>query len=207
MTKIIVITLGAILINNFVLSRFLGICPFLGVSKKIETALGMGMAVIFVMWLASSIAYGVQILLDFFKVGYLQTVAFILVIATLVQLVEMFLKKMVPSLYAALGIYLPLITTNCAVLGVTFVNFNEHYNFIQSMTNGIMGAVGFTLAIVIFAGMRERLDDAPIPKAMEGFPLALILAGLLSLTFFAFMGFKIEGPGSIIQAIGMGGGG
>ena len=204
MVKIIFISISAVLVNNFILSRFLGICPFLGVSKKIETALGMGMAVTFVMGVASAITYFVQMLLDALGVGYLQIVAFILVIASLVQLVETVLKKISPGLYNALGVYLPLITTNCAVLGVALLNVKEGYTFIETVVSGITAAVGFTLAIVIFAGLRERLEDAPIPKAMEGFPLALILAGLMSLAFLAFNGFKIDGPDGIISAIGLG---
>lgn len=180
---------GAILINNFVLTRFLGICPFLGVSKKIETAVGMSLAVIFVMTVASLATWGIQTyLLMPFNMLYLRTISFILVIAVLVQFVEMVMLKATPTLYQALGVYLPLITTNCAVLGVTLLNLNENYTLVQSLMHGFAGGVGFGLAIVVFAGIRERLDFAPIPKALEGFPIALIVAGLLSIAFSGFQG-------------------
>ncbi len=188
-SRIFVILLSSILVNNFVMSRFLGCCPFLGVSKKIDTALGMGAAVTFVMTLASVITYLVQyFLLEPLHVGYLQTIAFILVIAALVQLVEMVIQKMSPSLYTALGVYLPLITTNCAVLGVAIININEHYNLLESMINGFSGAVGFTLAIVLFAGIRERMEFSSIPEPLKGFPIALISAGLMSIAFLGFQG-------------------
>lgn len=181
--------LSSILVNNFILSRFLGICPFLGVSKRVETALGMGFAVTFVMALASVITYLVQVyLLVPFGIEYMQTIAFILVIAALVQLVEMALQKLVPSLYLALGVYLPLITTNCAVLGVAILNINENYDLLQSLVNGIGGALGFTLAIVLFAGIRERLELANIPEPLKGFPIALISAGLMAIAFLGFSG-------------------
>ncbi|NLW10218.1 MAG: electron transport complex subunit RsxA [Firmicutes bacterium] len=195
MVDLLLISFGAIFISNFVLARFLGICPFLGVSRKIETALGMGFAVIFVMTMASAITYGVQKLLVRHGLAeFLQTISFILVIAVLVQFVEMILRKTSPGLYQALGIYLPLITTNCAVLGVALINADpgEGYNFIQAMVNGFSGGVGFTLAIVLFAGLRERLEFAPLPKAMEGFPIALILAGLISIAFLGFSGFRLQ---------------
>ncbi len=186
---ILLILLSSILVNNFVLSKFLGICPFLGVSKRVETAIGMGMAVTFVMALASVISYLVQYyILVPLGIAYMQTIAFILVIAALVQLVEMALQKLVPSLYSALGVYLPLITTNCAVLGVAIINITENYTLIQTLTNGIGGAIGFTLAIVLFAGIRERLELADIPEAMKGFPVALISAGLMALAFYGFSG-------------------
>lgn len=186
---ILLILLSSILVNNFVLSRFLGICPFLGVSKKVETALGMGMAVTFVMALASVISYLVHyFILVPLKIEYMQTIAFILVIAALVQLVEMTLMKLVPSLYQALGVYLPLITTNCAVLGVAILNITEGYNLLQTLVNGIGGALGFTLAIVLFAGIRERLELANIPEPLKGFPIALISAGLMSIAFLGFSG-------------------
>ena len=173
-TNIFVILLSSILVNNFVMSRFLGCCPFLGVSKKINTALGMGAAVTFVMSLASVITYLVQyFVLEPLGVAYLQTIAFILVIAALVQLVEMVIQKMSPSLYKALGVYLPLITTNCAVLGVAILNINEHYNLLESLVNGFGGAVGFTLAIVLFAGIREKLEYSDIPSLCRAFPLRL----------------------------------
>lgn len=190
--KIIAILISAILVNNFVLSRFLGICPFLGVSKKVETALGMGLAVTFVMALASVITWIVQIfVLDVLNIGFMQTIAFILVIASLVQFVEMVIKKASPTLYQALGVYLPLITTNCAVLGVTILNIQENYNLVETLINGIGAAIGFTLAIVLFAGVRERLETAPIPKALEGFPIALITASILSIAFLGFSGLSI----------------
>ncbi len=188
-SKIFIILLSSILVNNFVMSRFLGICPFLGVSKKIETAVGMGAAVTFVMALASVITYAVQYsILEPLGIGYLQTIAFILVIATLVQFIEMVIQKSSPSLYQSLGVYLPLITTNCAVLGVAILNIQEQYTLIETLVNGIGGAVGFTLSIVLFAGIRERLETAPIAKNLKGFPIALITAGLMSIAFLGFQG-------------------
>ncbi len=187
--RLFIILFGSILVNNFVMSRFLGICPFLGVSKKVETALGMGAAVTFVMALASVITYLVQyLILDPLGIGYMQTIAFILVIAALVQFVEMVIQKTSPTLYQALGVYLPLITTNCAVLGVAIININEKYNLIETVVNGIGGAIGFTLAIVLFAGIRERLEFSPIPEPMKGFPIALITASLMSIAFLGFQG-------------------
>ena len=191
MTNIISISLGAILINNFIFSQFLGCCPFLGCSSKVETASGMGLAVVFVMGLASAICYVVNLLLARLGLEFLQTLAFILVIAALVQFVEMFLKKMVPSLYSALGIYLPLITTNCAVLGVVLLNVQNDYNFIESVVYGITGGLGFMLAIVLFASVRERIDFSDYPECFEGFPICLITAGLLALAFMGFNGMKI----------------
>ena len=189
MSNIITILIGSILVNNFVMSRFLGCCPFLGVSKKIETAFGMGMAVTFVMALASLVTYLLQaFVLVPFDLEYMQTIAFILVIAVLVQLVEMALKKISPSLYQALGVYLPLITTNCAVLGVAILNITEGYNLIESVVNGAAAALGFTLAIVLFAGIRERLETCDMPKWMDGFPGALITAGLMAVAFIGFSG-------------------
>ena len=183
------ILLSAILTENFILVKFYGICPFMGVSKKTDTALGMGMAVTFVMGIASAATWAVYtLLLVPLDLAYMQTVAFILVIAALVQVVEMFLKKSIPSLYQALGIYLPLITTNCAVLGVALVNVQKNYDFLQSVVYGVTGGLGFTLAIVLFASIRERLEDADCPKSFEGFPLALISAGLLALAFMGFSG-------------------
>ena len=171
------------------MSRFLGICPFLGVSKKVETAVGMGAAVTFVMALASVITYAIQYsILEPLGIGYLQTIAFILVIATLVQFVEMVIQKSSPSLYQSLGVYLPLITTNCAVLGVAILNIQEQYTLLETLINGIGAALGFTLAIVLFAGIRERLETAPIPKSLKGFPIALITAGLMSIAFLGFQG-------------------
>ncbi len=187
--NIFLILLSSILVNNFVLSRFLGICPFLGVSKRVQTAAGMGLAVTFVMALASVITYFVwYFILVPLGIGYLQTVAFILVIAALVQLVEMALQKLSPSLYQALGVFLPLITTNCAVLGVAILNITEQYGFVGTLVNGIGAAIGFTLAIVLFAGIRERLELSNIPKAMQGIPIALISAALMSVAFMGFSG-------------------
>ncbi|WHH61040.1 electron transport complex subunit RsxA [Petroclostridium sp. X23] len=189
--ELIVIALGAILIENFVLVKFLGICPFLGVSKKVETALGMGMAVTFVMALASLITWLIQtLILERFNIQYLQTIAFILVIAALVQFVEMVIQKMSPTLYQALGVYLPLITTNCAVLGVAILNIQKEFDFIRSLVYGTAAAIGFTLAIVLFAGVRERLELSDIPKPLQGFPIALITAALLSIAFLGFQGLK-----------------
>lgn len=183
------IIISSILVNNFVLSRFLGICPFLGVSKKVETALGMGVAVTFVMTLAGMITYVVQYtILERFDLVYMQTLFFILVIATLVQAVEMFIKKASPGLYKSLGVFLPLITTNCAVLGVALLNIQNEYSFIETVVNSAAAALGFTLAIVLFAGIRERLELANIPEALKGFPIALITAGLMSIAFLGFVG-------------------
>ena len=190
-TKILSISLGAILVNNFILVQFLGICPFMGVSKKMDTAVGMGFAVIFVMGLSSALCYPVNLLLVALGLEYMQTVAFILVIAALVQFVEMFLRKMIPTLYEALGVYLPLITTNCAVLGVVLLNVQQNYNFIESVVYGVTGGVGFLLAIVLFASIRERLQFADPPKSFEGFPIALITAGLMALCFMGFSGLKV----------------
>ena len=190
-TKLLSISLGAILVNNFILVQFLGICPFMGVSKKMDTAMGMGFAVIFVMGLASALCYPVNVLLMKLDLEYMQTVAFILVIAALVQFVEMFLKKSMPSLYEALGVYLPLSTTNCAVLGVVLLNVQEGYNFIESVVYGITGGVGFLLAIVLFASIRERLQFSEPPKAFQGFPIALITAGLMALSFMGFSGLQV----------------
>ena len=190
-TSLLSISLGAILVNNFILVQFLGICPFMGVSKKMDTAVGMGFAVIFVMGLASALCYPVNQLLVRLDLEYMQTVAFILVIAALVQFVEMFLKKSIPTLYEALGVYLPLITTNCAVLGVVLLNVQENYNFIESVVYGITGGVGFLLAIVLFASIRERLEFADPPKAFRGFPIALTTAGLMALSFMGFSGLSV----------------
>ena len=191
-TKLLEITLGAILINNFIFSQFLGICPFMGVSKKMDTAAGMGMAVIFVMGLASAICWVInEFILMPLELGYLQTLAYILVIAALVQFVEMFLKKGMPSLYSALGIYLPLITTNCAVLGAVLINTQNHYNFIESLVYGVTGGIGFLIAFVLFASIREKLRFTEYPKSFEGFPIALVTAALLALAFMGFSGMKI----------------
>lgn len=192
-TEIVSLSLAAILVENFIFVKFLGICPFIGVSKKTDTALGMGIAVIFVMTVASAATYLVnQFILLPLELMYMQTVAFILIIAALVQFVELFLMKMIPSLYQALGIYLPLITTNCAVLGVALLNVSNGYNFIGSLLNGFMSGVGFTLAIILFASVRERLAvTAECPKPFEGFPFALITASLLSIAFMGFQGLSI----------------
>ena len=190
--EILGILIAALLSQNFILVKFYGICPFMGVSKKIDTAIGMGVAVTFVMALASAVCWAVnEFLLIPLGLGYMQTVAFILVIASLVQVVEMFLKKFVPALYKALGVFLPLITTNCAVLGVVLVNVAEGYNVLISTLNGAMGGLGFTLAIVLFASVRERVDKAEPPECFKGFPIALITAGLLALAFMGFSGLKI----------------
>ena len=186
------ISLNAILAENFILVKFLGICPFMGVSKKTDTAVGMGIAVIFVMALASAATWAVnEFLLVSLGLEYMQTVVFILVIAALVQFVEMFLQKAMPSLYQALGIYLPLITTNCAVLGVALLNVQNSYTFIEAVVYGLTGGIGFTLAIVLFSSIRQRLEDCDRPKAFKGFPLALIAAGLLALSFMGFSGFRV----------------
>ena len=186
------ITLGAILANNFIFSQFLGCCPFLGVSKKVDTAVGMGVAVTFVMGLASAVCFVVnKYILIPLDLAYMQTVAFILVIASLVQFIEMFLQKAMPALYTALGVYLPLITTNCAVLGVVLLNVQNGYNFIESVVYGITGGLGFLLAIVLFASIRERLVFADYPKCWDGFPIALITAGLMALAFMGFSGLKV----------------
>ena len=184
------ILISAILTENFILVKFYGICPFMGVSKKIDTAFGMGMAVTFVMAIASAACFLVDHLLGD-TYAYMRTVAFILVIASIVQVVEMFLKKAVPALYKALGIFLPLITTNCAVLGVTLVNAQEGYDFLQSVVNGACGGLGFTLAIVLFASVRERVDKADCPVSFRGYPIALVAAGLIALAFMGFSGLKI----------------
>ena len=190
--KLLSITLGAILANNFIFSQFLGCCPFLGVSKKVDTAVGMGVAVTFVMGLASAVCFVVnKYILIPLDLAYMQTVAFILVIASLVQFIEMFLQKAMPALYTALGVYLPLITTNCAVLGVVLLNVQNGYNVIESVVYGITGGLGFLLAIVLFASIRERLVFADYPKCWDGFPIALITAGLMALAFMGFSGLKV----------------
>ncbi len=192
LSSILAISLGAILTNNFIFSQFLGCCPFLGCSSKVDTATGMGLAVVFVMGLASAICWVIYTyILVPLELAFLNTLAFILVIAALVQLVEMFLKKSVPSLYSALGIYLPLITTNCAVLGVVLLNVQNNYNFIESVVYGVTGGIGFLLAIVLFASVRERVEFADYPECFEGFPICLVSAGLVALAFMGFSGMKI----------------
>jgi len=189
MTSYLLILVGAVLVNNFVMNQYLGICPFLGVSKKVETAVGMGVAVTFVMALASLICW----LLYYYvlvplSITYMQTIAFILTIAALVQFVEMVIQKSSPSLYSALGVYLPLITTNCAVLGVALQNITKEYNLLESLLYSVGGGLGFLLAIVLFAGIRERLQGSDIPECFQGFPIALITAGLMSVAFMGFAG-------------------
>ena len=195
------IALGAILINNFIFSQFLGICPFMGVSKSTDTAVGMGLAVTFVMGLASAVCWPINqyilvsdaIFPDGNNLKFMQTIVFILVIASLVQFIEMFLQKAMPALYTALGVYLPLITTNCAVLGVVLQNVQSGYNFIESVTYGVTGGLGFLLAIFLFASVREKLEFSECPKSFEGFPVALVTAGLLALCFGGFSGLSIFG--------------
>lgn len=186
MTNLLIISIGTIFINNFVLTRFLGLCPFIGVSKKLDSVFGMGLAVIFVMTLASMVTYFIYyfILLPY-NLKFLKIIVFILVIASLVQLVEIILKKNIPSLYNALGIYLPLITTNCAVLGVAVLNIDMNYDFISSTVHGFMGGVSFLLALFLMATIRERLDLADVPEAFKGTPIAFISAGLMALAFLA----------------------
>ena len=192
LSTIVTISLGAILTNNFIFSQFLGCCPFLGCSNKTDTAVGMGLAVIFVMGLASAICWVVDhYILIPLGLAFLETLTFILVIAALVQFVEMFLKKSVPSLYSALGIYLPLITTNCAVLGVVLLNVQNEYSFIESVVYGITGGVGFLLAIVLFSSVRERVQFSEYPECFEGFPICLVSAALLALAFMGFSGMQI----------------
>lgn len=186
--NLILLFLSIVLVNNVITSQFMGICPFLGVSKKVDTAIGMGAAVTFVLTLASFITYFVQKLLEITNNQFLQTIAFILVIASIVQFVEMVIQKMSPSLYQALGVFLPLITTNCAVLGIALVNVQNNYNLVETMVNGFGAGIGFTLAIVLFAGIRERLELADIPEAFQGFPITLIAASLMSIAFLGFTG-------------------
>ncbi|MGN8939403.1 electron transport complex subunit RsxA [Bittarella sp. HCP28S3_D9] len=189
MKQIFVILVSAILVDNFVLSKFLGCCPFLGVSKKMDSALGMSGAVIFVMGLASAATWPIQhYLLEEINLEYMNTLVFILVIAALVQLVEIILKRYIPSLHKALGIYLPLITTNCAVLGVTMLNVDNKYGFWESVVNGIGAGVGFMLALVLFAGVRRKLESCDVPKAFRGLPITLVAASLVSLSFMGFAG-------------------
>jgi len=192
--ELLTVALGAVLINNFIFSQFLGICPFMGVSKSTDTASGMGLAVIFVMGLASAVCWPINhFILEPNQLVFMQTIVYILVIASLVQFIEMFLQKAMPSLYTALGVYLPLITTNCAVLGVVLQNTQNSYGFIMSVLYGVTGGVGFLLAIYLFAAVREKLEFAEVPKAFEGFPIALVTAGLLALSFMGFSGLKIFG--------------
>ena len=189
MTKFIIILLSAVFINNYVLSRFLGICPFLGVSKKLDSATGMSLAVIFVMLMATAVTFPIQkYLLEPNNLFYLQTIVFILVIAALVQLVEIVLKKYIPSLHKSLGVYLPLITTNCAVLGVTILNIDEGYNFAEAMVNALGSGLGFFLAMVMFSGVRSTIEGSDIPESFKGLPITLIAAAITSLSFMGFGG-------------------
>ena len=189
MSTVVTIIIAAVLTNNFVLSKFYGICPFLGVSKKVETAMGMSAAVAFVLTIATIVTFLIQkFVLDVFDLGYLQTITFILVIAGLVQMVEIMLKKVSPSLYQALGIFLPLITTNCAVLGVAILMISKEFNLLQSIVYSVATAIGFALALVLFAGIRERLELEDVPKAVQGVPVALITAGILAMAFMGFSG-------------------
>lgn len=193
MVQLVIIIMSVVLVNNYVLAQFLGICPFLGVSKKLDSAVGMSMAVTFVMVLATLATWPIQtFLLDRFNIGYMQTVVFILVIAALVQLVELTLKKFMPPLYRSLGVYLPLITTNCAVLGVTVNNIDNSYNFIESLANSFGAGVGFLLAMVLFAGIRGKMEHADIPEVLKGVPSVLIAASILSVSFMGFSGV-VEG--------------
>lgn len=193
LTDILSLAIAAILVNNYILVQFLGCCSFFGVSKKTDTAVGMGMAVIFVMALASAVSWCVwYFILKPLNLDYMQTIAFILVIATLVQFVEMFMKKFMPALYSALGIFLPLITTNCAVLGAAITNIDNEYSFVGAVVYGVAAGVGFLLAIVLFASIRERLEvTSKCPKCFEGFPIALIAASLLAMSFMGFSGLSI----------------
>lgn len=190
--KLFSIIIGSILINNVIFARFLGICPFMGVSKKVESSIGMGMAVTFVMTLASAVTFLVyKFLLAPYNLQYLQTIAFILIIASLVQFVEMAIEKLSPSLYKALGVFLPLITTNCAVLGIAILNIQEGYNFIETTVNGFSAALGFTVALILLAGTRERLEYANVPKSFRGISIAFVSAGILAMAFMGFSGIKI----------------
>ncbi len=196
--KLLFISISTVFVNNFVLMRFLGLCPYIGVSKKLDSALGMGMAVIFVMSMASCISYLIQYyLLVPFGLEYLQTIAFILTIASLVQFLEMGIAKYAPALYKALGVFLPLITTNCAVLGVAILNVQSTwadgtpFNFIESILQGFFAGIGFTLVLVLMAGIREKLEYCPVPDSLKGMPIAFIVAGCMALAFLGFAGFKI----------------
>lgn len=189
MQEMVYIIVGSIFVNNIVLSQFLGICPFLGVSKKLESALGMGAAVTFVMGMAGAITWVIQYgVLKPRGIGYLQTIAFILVIAALVQFVEMVIKKIAPALYSSLGIYLPLITTNCAVLGIAILSIQKDYSFPAAVLNSVANALGFTLALILMAGIRERMEDSDVPKSFQGIPIALIIAACMSISFLGFTG-------------------
>ncbi|MCD6181431.1 MAG: electron transport complex subunit RsxA [Candidatus Cloacimonetes bacterium] len=190
--RIFALAVAAIFVQNFVLSRFLGLCPYIGVSKKLDSAIGMGMAVVFVMTMASTITWMIQyFLLKPLHIEFLQTIAFILTIASLVQLVEMVIQKTAPALYKSLGVFLPLITTNCAVLGVSILNINEQLTFFGAILNGLFGGLGFTLVLILMAGIRERLEKADIPQAMRGMPIAMIVAGSMAMAFLGFSGMSL----------------
>ena len=187
--SLIIILMSSVLVNNYVLNRFLGICPFLGVSKKLNQAVGMGFSVIFVMVVATAVTWPIQYyLLDSYGLSYMQTIVFILVIAALVQFIEMALKKFIPSLHKSLGVYLPLITTNCAVLGVTIENIGEDFTFIESIVNSLGCGLGFLLAMVLFSGVRSKIDDSEIPESFKGLPATLIAASFVSMAFLGFAG-------------------
>jgi electron transport complex protein RnfA len=186
---LIIILMSSVLVDNYVLNRFLGICPFLGVSKKVNQSVGMGISVIFVMLVATAVTWPIQtFILNEFGLGYLQTIVFILVIASLVQFIEIFLKKYIPALHKSLGVYLPLITTNCAVLGVTINNITDGYNFLESMVNSLGCGLGFLLAMVLFSGMRSRIEESDIPESFKGLPVTLVAASFISMAFFGFAG-------------------
>ena len=186
---LIIILMSSVLVDNYVLNRFLGICPFLGVSKKVNQSVGMGAAVIFVMLVATAVTWPIQTyVLNPLNMGYMQTIAFILIIATLVQFIEIFLKKVIPALHKSLGVYLPLITTNCAVLGVTINNMTDGYNFLESMVSSLGCGLGFLLAMVLFSGMRSRIEESDIPESFKGLPVTLVAASFISMAFFGFAG-------------------
>ena len=186
---LIIILMSSVLVDNYVLNRFLGICPFLGVSKKINQSVGMGAAVIFVMLVATAVTWPIQtFILNPLNMGYMQTIAFILIIATLVQFIEIFLKKVIPALHKSLGVYLPLITTNCAVLGVTINNITDGYNFLESMVSSLGVGLGFLLAMVLFSGMRSRIEESEVPESFKGLPVTLVAASFISMAFFGFAG-------------------
>lgn len=186
---LIIILMSSVLVDNYVLNRFLGICPFLGVSKKVNQSVGMGAAVIFVMLVATAVTWPIQtFILNPLNMGYMQTIAFILIIATLVQFIEIFLKKVIPALHKSLGVYLPLITTNCAVLGVTINNITDGYNFLESMVSSLGVGLGFLLAMVLFSGMRSRIEESEVPESFKGLPVTLVAASFISMAFLGFAG-------------------
>jgi electron transport complex protein RnfA len=192
LAKMLIIAISSIFINNYVLARFLGLCPFLGVSKKMDSAFGMGAAVAFVMTMASALSWTIyKYMLEPFGLDYLRTIAFVLAVASLVQFIEMVIQKSAPTLYRSLGVFLPLITTNCAVLGVALLNIDDKLSFIDSVLNGFFGGIGFMFVLLLMAGLRERLDKADVPETMRGIPLALIIAGCMSLAFLGFSGLNL----------------